>query len=81
MSVRATVVSVFTRYCQGRHKTLLPLVDDLPLLELRAQFPVSGDHRRPARKRSGVDPFSAGDGIEMPTTFGEFVKLYDVVAA
>ena len=81
MSVRETIVSVFTDVAREQRRTLAPLTDDLPLLNSGLDSLCLAIIVANLEGRLGVDPLSAGDDVEIPTTFGDFVALYENAVA
>jgi hypothetical protein len=81
MSVRDTVVAVFTEVAKEQRKTLAPLGDDLPLLESGLDSLCLAIIVATLETRLGVDPLSAGEDVTIPASFGEFVALYEHAAA
>ena len=77
MSVRSTIVSQFEAVAGEQHRKLVPLADDLKLLQSgldSLSFAIIV-----ARLESvlGVDPFSANESAPFPVTLGEFVRNYE----
>jgi len=81
MTTRDTVVAVFSDVARGQNRKLAPLTDDALLLELGLDSLCIAIIVARLEGEFGADPFSADDGVDMPTTFGEFVALYTNVAA
>jgi hypothetical protein len=81
MSVRDTVVAVFTEVAKEQRKTLAPLNDDMPLLESGLDSLCLAIIVATLETRLGVDPLSAGEDVTIPASFGEFVALYEHAAA
>ncbi len=80
MSVRETIVAVFTDVARDQRRALAPLTDDLPLLNSGLDSLCLAIIVANLEGRLGIDPLSAGDDVEIPTTFGEFVVLYENAA-
>jgi hypothetical protein len=64
-----------------QHKTLKPVTDDLALIDSGLDSLCLAILVANLDDELGVDPFSSGDGVDVPTTVGEFVRLYEVAAA
>ena len=77
MSVRETIVGVFTDVAQMQNRRLVPLTDDAALLELGLDSLSMAVIVARLEGSLGTDPFSGGDEVDIPTTFGEFVALYE----
>ena len=77
MSVHDTVVTVFTDVAKEHNRRLGALEDDAPLLGLGLDSLCMAVIVVRLESATGTDPFSSDDEISIPTTFGEFVALYD----
>jgi hypothetical protein len=77
MSLRLTIVSQFERVAREQRKSIAPLADNLPLLESGLDSLCFAILVARLEDEIGVDPFTASPDASFPTTFGEFVKLYD----
>ncbi|HTR16713.1 MAG TPA: hypothetical protein VMI52_06735 [Acetobacteraceae bacterium] len=77
MSIRDTVVTVFTEVAREQDKQLASLTDDLLLLESGIDSLCLAIIVANLESRLGSDPFSTSDDIDVPATFGEFVALYE----
>jgi hypothetical protein len=78
-SIRAAIAREFQQVAVEHGRTLAPLTDELGLFEsgldsLGLAIVVSG-----LEERLGVDPFTSGEFIESPVTFGDFVRMYECV--
>lgn len=77
MSVRATITSILQQVASEQGRLLVPLADDLPLLQSgldSLSFALVVAH---LEDTLGYDPFSSADAVHLPVTFGEFVRLYE----
>ena len=81
MSLRLTIVSQVERVAREQRKTIAPLADDLPLLELGLDLLCFAILVARLEDETGVDPFMKTPSAAFPTTFGEFVKFYEDAAA
>jgi hypothetical protein len=63
-----------------QRKTLKPVTDDLALIDSGLDSLCLAILVANLDDELGVDPFGAGDGVEVPKTVGEFVRLYEVAA-
>lgn len=77
--IRSSIVEQFQKVAQEHGRTLTPLSDDLPLLESGLDSLCFAIVVTRLEDSLGVDPFSAED-VLFPTTFGEFVHLYEASA-
>jgi acyl carrier protein len=77
MPVRSTVESTIIEVAAEHNKKLPPLTDDLPLLESGLDSLCLAVVVARLEDGLGVDPFSAAEGISLPITIGDFVKLYE----
>jgi len=77
MSIRTTIASEFEQVAKEQKKTLLPLSDDLVLLESGLDSLCFAILVARLEQRLGVDPFSAADDVYFPVTLGDFIKFYE----
>jgi hypothetical protein len=80
MSVRDDVLTQIKLVAEQQRKTLRPLTDDLPLVGSGLDSLCIAIIVANLEDEIGVDPFEAGSGVEMPTTLGAFIKLYEGAA-
>jgi acyl carrier protein len=80
MSVRQAVLDQVKLVAEQQRKTLQPLTDALPLIGSGLDSLCIAIVVANLEDEIGVDPFEAGSGVEMPTTLGEFIKLYENAA-
>lgn len=81
MTIRATIASLFEQVARDQEKALAPLSDDLPLLDSGLDSLCLAVIVARLDDDLGLDPFGVYEEVTMPTTFGEFVALYEHVAA
>jgi acyl carrier protein len=81
MSVGTEIAALFAEVAQEQNKTLVPLSDDLGLLETGLDSLCFAVIVARLEDRLGLDPFGAEDEIEFPVTVGDFIKLYENAAA
>ena len=81
MSVRSRIFSVMQQIAEEQNVTLPPLEDDLPLNE--SGFDSLAFAILVARLEDdlGIDPFTIAEEPAFPSTFGEFVRVYENVPA
>jgi acyl carrier protein len=77
MPVRSTVESTIIEVAAEHNKSLPPLTDDLPLLNSGLDSLCLAVVVARLEDDLGVDPFSAAEGVALPITIGDFVKLYE----
>lgn len=77
MSTRETITSVFTQVANEQGKILAPLTDDLALLDSGMDSLCLAVIVARLQDDLEADPFSTSDEVAIPTTFGEFVALYE----
>ena len=78
--IRSNVEATIRAVAVEHNKSLPQLTDDLPLLELGFDSPCLAVVVARLEDALGVDPFSAADGVALPVTIGDFVKLYEDAA-
>jgi acyl carrier protein len=79
-SVREAIFDQIRSVAESQKKTLEPLTDDLMLLESGLDSLCVAIVVANLEDELGVDPFDAGEEVTMPTTVGEFVRLYEDAA-
>lgn len=80
MSIRATIVARMIDIAEQQKKTLVPLDDNLPLLESGLDSLCLALLVASLDDELELDPFSGDDNVELPVTVGEFVRLYENAA-
>jgi hypothetical protein len=81
MSVRSQVIDQFRQVADEQEKPLVPLVDDLPLLESGLDSLCFAIIVARLEDMLGIDPFSTAEDAFFPVTLGDFVKSYENAAA
>jgi hypothetical protein len=81
MSVRSQVIDQFRQVADEQEKPLVPLVDDLPLLESGLDSLCCAIIVARLEDMLGIDPFSTAEDAFFPLTLGDFVKSYENAAA
>ena len=79
-SVRAVIFDQIRSVGESQKKVLKPLTDDLVLLESGLDSLCVAILVASLEDELGVDPFGSGEDVNMPTTVGEFVRLYEDAA-
>lgn len=80
MSVRSAVIRQFTQVAREQNKALVPLSDDLILLESGLDSLCFAIIVARLEDELGTDPFSAADELQFPVTLGEFIGFYESAA-
>ena len=81
MLVRSTIEAAFNDTAQEQQRKLVPLTDNLRLLDSGLDSLSLAVIVAHLESKLGVDPFSRADDMEIPATFGEFVALYQNAVA
>ena len=81
MTIRQQIVEVFALVAVEQEKILAPLTDDMELLNSGLDSLCFAIIVARLEDELNCDPFSEADDAHFPVTFGEFVRLYDRVAA
>jgi acyl carrier protein len=77
MSVKATIIKQTTEVAREQGKVLAPLHDDLLLADSGLDSLAFAVLVARLEEALGVDPFTAAEEVFFPTTFGDFVNLYE----
>ena len=77
MSVRSKVTTIFQQVAQEQQRTLVPLSDNLKLLESGLDSLSFAIIVAKLEDEVGFDPFDFDEMVEFPVTFGDFVRLYE----
>lgn len=77
MDIRSAITDQFKQVAVEQDKTLSPLTDDLSLLDSGLDSLCFAVIVARLENSLGVDPFSAGEDVCFPVTFGEFVGFYE----
>jgi hypothetical protein len=77
MSVRSTVTTIFEQVAREQKRTLVPLSNELKLLECGLDSLSFAIIVAQLEDAVGFDPFSSEEFVEFPITFGDFVHLYE----
>lgn len=76
-NIRATIETEFQQVADDHGKQLLPLTDDLLLLNSGLDSLCFAVVVVRLEEALGIDPFSTSDDVVFPSTFGEFVGFYE----
>jgi acyl carrier protein len=77
MSVRDTIETEFQRVAKEQKRNLMPLTDNLRLLDSGLDSLSFALIVARLEDAMGFDPFESAEDTRFPVTFGEFVRLYD----
>jgi acyl carrier protein len=77
MTVRATILDTMTQVAEQQKKPLVPLTDDLPLLESGLDSLCIAVLVATLDDTLGLDPFAQDEDIAFPVTVGDFIRLYE----
>jgi len=82
VSVRLNVIDEIKQVAEEQGKTLVPLVEDLPLLESGLDSLCFAIIVARLEDSLGVDPFSVAgaEDAHFPVTLGEFISFYENAA-
>ena len=79
MSVKSTIQSLFEQVAREQQRSLAPLADDLKLSQSGLDSLSFALIVVRLEESLGMDPFEAVE--KFPTTFGDFVRLYETQPA
>jgi acyl carrier protein len=74
---RAAILAAFQEVAKEQKKKLAPLKDDLALLDSGLDSLCFATIVARLEDKLGIDPFSAGDEVDLPITLGDFIKCYE----
>jgi acyl carrier protein len=77
MSVRSKVTTIFEQVAREQQRALVPMSDDLKLLESGLDSLSFAIIVAKLEDEVGFDPFNSDEPVEFPITFGDFVHLYE----
>jgi len=80
MSTKATITAEIQKVAEEQKIILLPLKDDLVLLDSGLDSLCFAILVARLEDTLGVDPFSASDDVSFPVTLDDFVKAYENAA-
>jgi acyl carrier protein len=77
-TIRERIISQIEEIAKERDKRTLPrLTDGLTILETGLDSLEFAILVARLEDELGVDPFSSADEVDLPVTFGDFVRLYE----
>jgi len=77
MSIKLTIMDQMAQVAREHGKTLVPLSDDLALLDSGLDSLGIAVLVARLEDRLGVDPFTTAEDMQFPVTVGDFVKAYE----
>lgn len=77
MTTRETIIALFEQIAVEQHRKLARLSDGVKLLDSGLDSLSFALIVARLEDALGVDPFDTTDDVRFPTTFGDFVKLYE----
>lgn len=80
-SIRATIVSQFEQVATEQRHKLASLTDDRALMDSGLDSLAFAIVVARLEDALGIDPFSASEDAQFPVTFGDFVRMYEKLAA
>jgi len=80
MSIRSDITALFEQVAKEQGKNLVPLTDDLGLLESGLDSLCFAIIVARLEDALGIDPFSTAEDIGFPVTVGDFITLYENAA-
>ena len=76
MSIRSEVLAQLAQVAEEHNKTLVPITDDVPLLDSGLDSLCMAVVVVRLEEALGIDPFAASNG-SFPVTVGDLVRLYE----
>ncbi len=80
MSIRLTICSQIEQIAAEHNKKIVPLNDNIPLLNLGLDSLCFAVLVARLEDTLGLDPFTTDEDVAFPVTLGEFVKFYEDAA-
>ena len=80
MSVRLTIISQIEQVVKEQSRPIVPLADDLALIESGLDSLCFAILVARLEDRLGMDPFTISDDVAFPETLGEFIGVYENAA-
>jgi acyl carrier protein len=77
ISVREDVVSQLGRVAKEQKKTLVPLSDDVTLLDTGLDSLCFAILVARLEDTFGIDPFSTSQEMQFPVTLGDLIRIYE----
>jgi len=80
VTVKSVIISEIEDIASEQGKTVGPLKDSLPLLDAGLDSLCFAILVSRLEDMLGIDPYISFDEVDLPVTFGDFVKLYEDAA-
>src|SRR5271166_5930941 len=80
LSIRSEVIAQINQVAQEQDKWLVPLIDDLVLLDSGLDSLCFAVIVARLEDSLGVDPYTTAEDNDFPVTLGEFIKFYEDAA-
>jgi acyl carrier protein len=77
MSIRSTVVSEIEKVAEQHSKKLVPLTDDVELINTGLDSLCLAVLVVRLQDQFGIDPLSTSADNSLPVTLGDFVRMYE----
>jgi hypothetical protein len=77
LTVRSTIESVFEQVALDQQRMMPPLADDVQLLHSGLDSLSFAIIVAPLEDSLAQNPFNTDEAIQLPGTFGDFVRLYE----
>ncbi len=77
MTLHAEIIAKIVQVAEQQKKTLVPLTDDVPLMESGLDSLCIAVLVATLDDTLGLDPFAGDDEIAFPVTVGDFIRLYE----
>ena len=81
MTTRLTIMSEMQKVAEEQHKTLVPLSEDLVLLDSGFDSLCFAVLVARLEDKLGFDPFTRAEEATLPLTIGDLVRVYENAAA
>ena len=81
MTMKLTIMSEMQKVAEEQHKTLMPLTEDLVLLDSGFDSLCFAVLVARLEDKLGFDPFTRSDDGALPLTVGDLVRVYEDAAA
>ena len=81
MTMKLTIMSEMQKVAEEQHKTLVPLSEELVLLDSGFDSLCFAVLVARLEDKLGFDPFTIADDTSLPLTIGDLVRVYENAAA
>jgi acyl carrier protein len=80
MTMKLTIMSEMQKVAEEQHKSLVPLSEDLVLLDSGFDSLCFAVLVARLEDKLGFDPFTSADDTSLPLTIGDLVRVYENAA-